>query len=93
MGTTLGMVTIDCADPQKLAGFWSAALHTSVSGDYGELVFLAPPPGGQVTMGFQKVPEEAFMSNRNAVSVPVTAQRVAAHRRGSTAPLRTMPGH
>jgi predicted enzyme related to lactoylglutathione lyase len=64
MGITLSTVTIDCADPQQLAAFWSAALRTSVSGDYGDFVFLAPPPGGQVALGFQKVPEPKVGKNR-----------------------------
>ncbi|MBO0872601.1 MAG: VOC family protein [Pseudonocardia sp.] len=64
MGITLGMVTIDCADPQKLAESWSAALNVQVAGDYGEFVFLAPPPKGQVPLGFQRVPEPKTIKNR-----------------------------
>ena len=43
----IGMVTTDCADPSGLAAFWAAALGTTVTGDYGEFVMLAPPPGGR----------------------------------------------
>jgi predicted enzyme related to lactoylglutathione lyase len=76
MGITLGMVTIDCADPQKLAAFWSAALRTSVAGDYGEFVFLAPPSEGQVTLSFQKVPEPR--AGKNRVHVDFAAEDRAA---------------
>ena len=30
MGISIGMVTIDCPDPQSLAEFWTAALGTTV---------------------------------------------------------------
>lgn len=59
------MVTFDSADPRRLAEFWAAALGTSVAEDYGgEFVLLAPPPGQQVTFGFQKVPEQRVGKNR-----------------------------
>jgi len=60
----IGMVTTDCADPSGLAAFWAAALRTTVSGDYGEFVMLAPPPAGGPVLGFQLVPEERAGKNR-----------------------------
>ncbi|MGH3753119.1 MAG: VOC family protein [Pseudonocardiaceae bacterium] len=33
-------VTIDCAESQSLARFWTAALGTTVDSDYGEFVLL-----------------------------------------------------
>ena len=60
----IGMVTTDCADPSVLAEFWAAALDTTVSGDYGEFVMLAPPPAGGPVLGFQRVPEERASKNR-----------------------------
>ena len=60
----IGMVTTDCADPKALSTFWAAALGTSVSGDYGEFVMLAPPPAGGPVLGFQRVPEERAGKNR-----------------------------
>src|SRR6478735_534934 len=60
----IGMVTTDCADPKGLATFWAAALDTSISGDYGEFVMLAPPPAGGPVLGFQLVPEERAGKNR-----------------------------
>jgi predicted enzyme related to lactoylglutathione lyase len=47
------MVTIDCSNPQSLAEFWTAALGTTVAGDYGEFVHLTGTPG----LGLHKVPE------------------------------------
>ena len=60
----IGMVTTDCADPKALSTFWAAALGTSVSGDYGEFVMLAPPPAGGPVLGFQRVPEKRAGKNR-----------------------------
>ncbi|HEY6424363.1 MAG TPA: VOC family protein [Pseudonocardiaceae bacterium] len=53
MTLSIGMVTIDCTDPQALAGFWTAALGTTVAADYGAFVLLAGTPA----LGLQKVPE------------------------------------
>jgi predicted enzyme related to lactoylglutathione lyase len=63
-GLAVGMVTTDCADPKALATFWAAAMGTTVSGDYGEFVMLAPPVAGGPVLGFQKVPEGRAGKNR-----------------------------
>ena len=60
----IGMVTTDCVDPKGLATFWAAALDTTISGDYGGFVMLAPPPAGGPVLGFQRVPEERAGKNR-----------------------------
>jgi hypothetical protein len=65
MGLSIGMVTVDCADPAALSGFWSAALDTTIAADYGgEFVMLAPPPRGGPLLGFQRVPEPRAGKNR-----------------------------
>jgi predicted enzyme related to lactoylglutathione lyase len=53
MGLSIGIVTIDCSDPQSLGKLWTTALGTTVAGDYGEFVLLAGTPA----LGLQKVPE------------------------------------
>ncbi len=58
------MVTVDCADPAALSGFWSAALDTTVAADYGEFIMLAPPPRGGPLLAFQRVPEPRTGKNR-----------------------------
>jgi predicted enzyme related to lactoylglutathione lyase len=63
-GLAVGMVTTDCTDPKALASFWAAALRTSVSGDYGEFVMLAPSSEGGPVLGFQAVPEGRAGKNR-----------------------------
>ena len=64
MGLSIGMVTVDCANPQQLAKFWTAALDVQVQGDYGEFVFLGNPEGGGPLLGLQRVPEPRSGKNR-----------------------------
>lgn len=65
MTLTLGMITIDCADPRKLAEFWAAAMNLRVDSDYeGEFMVLAPAEGEGVNIGLQKVPEPRNGKNR-----------------------------
>ncbi|MDF3051511.1 MAG: glyoxalase/bleomycin resistance protein/dioxygenase [Pseudonocardia sp.] len=64
MALAIGMVTTDCADPKGLATFWAAALSTTISGDYGAFVMLAPPPAGGPVLAFQLVPEGRTGKNR-----------------------------
>ena len=53
-------VTIDCADPQRLAGFWSKLLGLEIKGTFGSgdyLVMLGRPSEEAVALAFQRVPE------------------------------------
>jgi predicted enzyme related to lactoylglutathione lyase len=40
------MVTIDCADPQRLATFWTEAAGYRIEGDFGFFIVLVPAVGG-----------------------------------------------
>ena len=62
-GLTLGMVTIDCADPQRLGAFWSSALGVPVANDIGDYIYLARPDGS-IVVSLQKVPEPRVGKNR-----------------------------
>ena len=78
MALSIGMVTVDCADPQSLAGFWTAALGTTVARDYGEFVLLAGTPA----VGLQKVPEytddrAAEVARLTALGASTLAERAA----------------
>ena len=68
MGIEIGGVTIDCADPAKLAGFWAAALGYEVGTDIqGVFVFLVPPGsahGEAEYVALQKVDEPKSSKNR-----------------------------
>ncbi|MCX4747066.1 VOC family protein [Kitasatospora sp. NBC_01287] len=62
-------VTVDCADPPKLAAWWAQALGGSVTADFGG--FYALVEGGGLAMGFQKVPEAR--TDKNSVHVDLAA--------------------
>ncbi|HEV7897594.1 MAG TPA: VOC family protein [Planosporangium sp.] len=59
-----GMVTIDCADPQALAAFWTEAAGYRVAADHGVFVQLMPADGGGLSIGLQQVPEPRVGKNR-----------------------------
>lgn len=43
MSLYIGLVTMDCRDPQELSRFWALALEIEVQGDYGDFVMLGSP--------------------------------------------------
>jgi predicted enzyme related to lactoylglutathione lyase len=73
MGIEAKMITIDCAEPRKLADWWVSALGASVAADYGEFVMVAAAP---LVLGFQRVPESKQAKNR--VHVDFSADDYAA---------------
>jgi len=62
-------VTVDCADPPKLAAWWAQALGGSITADFGGSYTLVA--GGGLAMGFQKVPQER--AGKNSVHVDLAA--------------------
>jgi catechol 2,3-dioxygenase-like lactoylglutathione lyase family enzyme len=63
--TAIAMVTIDCADPAKLASFWTEALGAKIVHHIeGEFMVLAPGTEGGVSLGLQRVPEPKNGKNR-----------------------------
>lgn len=94
MGLSVEMVTVDCADPDALAQWWSQA----VGGDVnvlapGEFSVLVRPEG--VRLGFQKVPDPTPGKNRlhldlSAADVEAEVARLVGAGRGGdrTAQLR-----
>ncbi len=68
----LDAITIDCADPTRLADFWAAVFgthHGEASGE-NHYVDLAPVPGVP-TIRFQRVPEPKTVKNRLHLDVSV----------------------
>jgi len=59
----LGLV-LDCADPQALAEFWSAALGYTTVGAAGSYVLLVDAEGAQPKLLLQQVPEPRTTKNR-----------------------------
>jgi predicted enzyme related to lactoylglutathione lyase len=64
MVMTAKMVTIDCADPRRLAGFWTEAAGYRVHWESESFVVLKPLSGEGITIGLQQVPEERVGKNR-----------------------------
>jgi predicted enzyme related to lactoylglutathione lyase len=60
----LGNVTFDCADPQRLADFWSKATSFEITGSNDFMATLTPPDGGRPNLLFMKVPEPRSGKNR-----------------------------
>jgi len=68
------MVTIDCADPKNLAGFWSEALGYVQVADLGGYLILRPADGspGGLTVSLQEVPEPRVGKNRVHLDLEAT---------------------
>jgi hypothetical protein len=83
MGLSIGMVTVDCANPGALSGFWAAALETTVGQNYADaFIMLAPPPKGGPLLAFQLVPEPRSGKNRLHLdlSAPVGGRQAEVER-------------
>lgn len=63
MAATFGLV-LDCADPDRLAEFWSAALGYTTLGGAGSYVLLVDEGGTQPKLLLQRVPEPKTRKNR-----------------------------
>ncbi|KAB1150050.1 VOC family protein [Streptomyces luteolifulvus] len=56
------MITVDCAEPRKLAAWWAEVLDTEIAQDFGgEFVIVGAQP---LVLGFQHVPEPRQVKNR-----------------------------
>ncbi len=64
MASLIRQVTVDCADPYALAGFWAAVLDSRIHPDDGpeDPEVLVESPGGRVL--FIAVPEGKTVKNR-----------------------------
>ena len=60
----LGNVTFDCADPRRLAEFWSKATGYRIEQDSERMVTLSPGKGSRPNLIFIKVPEPRTVKNR-----------------------------
>jgi predicted enzyme related to lactoylglutathione lyase len=75
VASTLDTVTVDCADPRRLADFWAASLAWVVDDADDDGAFIRPFQGGHGSdaeaaaprptgLFFQKVPEPKTVKNR-----------------------------
>ena len=69
MASSVRHVTVDCADPYRLATFWAEVLGTPLAGDERpeDQEVLVPAPG--VGLLFIRVPEAKTVKNRVHVDV------------------------
>ena len=63
MAATLGLV-LDCADPERLADFWSQAIGYTTVGGAGSYVLLVDEAGQQPKLLLQRVGELKTGKNR-----------------------------
>ena len=57
-------VVVDCADPERLATFWTAMLQVDVAFRWNQYVMLKPSAEGHPALAFQQVPEAKAGKNR-----------------------------
>ena len=72
MAAKLGLV-LDCADPEKLATFWSEALGYTTVGGAGSYVLLVDESGQQPKLLLQRVGEPKSGKNRMHVDIETPA--------------------
>jgi hypothetical protein len=58
------MVTIDCANPRELAGFWTQAVGAKVTQDFEGEYLILEPEGRGPNIGLQRVDGEPIGKNR-----------------------------
>ena len=64
MASLIACITFDCADCNRIARFWAAALQYEVRDDKEGWVVLKPINGSGPLLGFQQVPEPKVVKNR-----------------------------
>ncbi len=75
MAATVGLV-LDCADPDRLAAFWSAALGYTISGGAGNYVMLADKAGAHPNLLLQRVSESKPGKNRMHIDIDMESSAV-----------------
>jgi predicted enzyme related to lactoylglutathione lyase len=79
----LGWIQIDCADPVRLAEFWSHVLGVEIDAALGEppaYLGLDPTSPGAPVVSFQRVPEAKVVKNRLHFDIAVDDVEAAAVR-------------
>lgn len=72
MALTAEMVTIDCADPGRLAEFWSAAASMTMVEGGGDDFVMLKGAGSGILLALQRVPEPKVGKNRVHVDFATT---------------------
>jgi catechol 2,3-dioxygenase-like lactoylglutathione lyase family enzyme len=71
---------LDCADPEALAGFWTAALGFRRHGLHPPYLRLSDPDGRWPDLLLQQVPEPKSVKNRMHLDIQVSDAAAAAQQ-------------
>ena len=77
MASTVDALTIDCADPARLAEFWAAVLGYEIGGIEEADVWIKDPVGTSWPLLFQVVPEGKSVKNRLHLDLRSSASMAA----------------
>ena len=80
MGSSVYSVTIDCADPARLASFWEKVLDYKRTFEEDDEVVIEPRDGGGDPLLFIKVPDEKKVKNRIHLDLNPTDQAAEVER-------------
>ncbi len=69
MGSKFTELIVDCANPERLADFWAAALGWQRTGQDEGIITIAGPPGAGPALVFVPVPEPKTVKNRMHLDV------------------------
>jgi predicted enzyme related to lactoylglutathione lyase len=64
MTSAIYCTTVDCAEPRRLADFWSQVLSYKVTFEEADEVAIEPPEGDCPALLFIRVPESKTVKNR-----------------------------
>jgi glutaconate CoA-transferase subunit A len=77
VGSTIDTLTIDCADPTRVAAFWCSALGYELVESDDEVAEIRDPSGAGWPLLFQMVPEGKSVKNRLHLDIRASASMAA----------------
>jgi catechol 2,3-dioxygenase-like lactoylglutathione lyase family enzyme len=77
VGSTIDTLTIDCADPARVATFWCSALGYELVESDAEVAEIRDPSGAGWPLLFQVVPEGKSVKNRLHLDIRASASMAA----------------
>jgi Glyoxalase-like domain len=90
MTATIGLV-LDCADPDRLATFWSEALGYTTVGGAGNYVMLVAADGALPKLLLQAVPEPKTTKNGMHLDIETPTSKRRHHGSRRSAPAGSSP--
>ncbi len=76
MASTIDTLTIDCADPTRVAAFWCSALGYELVESDDEIAEIRDPSGVGWPLLFQVVPEGKSVKNRLHLDIRASASMI-----------------